>query len=65
MDAHGGWKLEVDSRGVDYGLDLEGADELWKQILGGGFQGNVLGCQPNLLTRCVVWGVISQVVVAS
>jgi len=37
MDVHGGWKLEANSGGVDYGLNLEGADEFWSQFLESGF----------------------------
>jgi len=51
---HEGQKLEADCGGVDYGLHFEGADELRSQFLRGALQRNVLGCQPNLLTRCVL-----------
>ena len=49
MDAHGCRELEVNSRRVNDGVNLKGANVFGYQFLVGGFQGYVPCSQPDLL----------------
>ncbi|XP_041850582.1 uncharacterized protein LOC121645886 [Melanotaenia boesemani] len=53
MYTEGGREFEADRGGTDNHVR---AHRLGGQFLGGGFQGNVFGRQPNLLSRCVMQG---------